>query len=141
MFMGPEWQKGQLAAPADGKVAWATHADLAAAAAVILAGSTVFEGPTPPLTDNEALDMTDLAAIATDLLGRPVVRQVVSDEAFKAKAKERGLPDGAVRIASGYYEACRRGEFDKVNLTLEQLIGRQPRTMRDVLTAVIQTAG
>lgn len=38
MFMGREWKKGRIIAPADGKVSWTTHADLAAAAAAILTG-------------------------------------------------------------------------------------------------------
>ena len=61
-FMGPEWKKGRLAALADGKVSWTTHADLARAAAAILAGAMTFEGPTPPLTGSEALSLADLAS-------------------------------------------------------------------------------
>lgn len=138
MFMGPEWKKGKIVAPADGKVAWTAHTDLAAAAAVILAGGKIFDGPSPPLTGSEALDLADLASIASGLLGSPVTREVLSDEEFRANAKERGLPEGAVRMASGYYEACRRGEFDQANPTLEQLICRQPRTMRDILRQATQ---
>jgi len=44
----------------DGKVSWTTHADLAEAAAIILADGR-FDGPTPALTGSQALDLSDLA--------------------------------------------------------------------------------
>ena len=141
MFMGPEWQKGKISAPADGKVSWTTHNDLAAAAAAILAGVKVFDGPTPPLTGSEALDLADLATLASTVIGSRITREVLSDEAFRNKAKERGLPENFVRISLGYYEASRRGEFGKVDPTLEQLIGRRPETMRYVLQTATQQKG
>ncbi len=138
MFMGPDWQKGKIVAPADGKVAWTTHSDLAAAAAAILAGKKTFDGPTPPLTGSEALDLADLASVASSILGTSITRQVISDDAFREKAKERGLPEGYVRISLGYYEASRRGEFGKLDATLEQLIGRRPKIMHEVLEKAIE---
>lgn len=138
MFMGREWQQGKIVAPADGKVAWAAHTDLAAAAAAILAGVKTFEGPTPPLTGAENLDLAGLASVGSSLVGRPIIREVLSDDAFREQAKQRGLPETFVSIALGYYEASRRGEFGKVDPTLEQLIGRRPKAMRDVLEAAMQ---
>jgi uncharacterized protein YbjT (DUF2867 family) len=134
-FMGSEWRNGKIEAPADGKVSWTTHADLAAAAAAILVGVKTFDGPTPPLTGSEALDLTDLASLASSLIGIPVTRDTLSDDAFREKAKERGWPEAIVRTSFGYYEASRRGEFGKVDPTLENLIGRRPKTMSDVLQA------
>lgn len=138
MFMGREWRRGTIAAPADGKVAWAAHDDLAAATAAILAGVKIFEGPTPPLTGAENLDLADLAALGSSLTGSSITREVLSDDTFREQSKQRGLPDVFVNNALGYYEASRRGEFGKVDPTLEQLIGRRPRTMRDVLGAALQ---
>jgi uncharacterized protein YbjT (DUF2867 family) len=51
---------------------WTTHADLAEAAAIILADQGRFDGPTPPLTAPDALDLTDIAGILTDLTGRTI---------------------------------------------------------------------
>jgi NAD(P)H dehydrogenase (quinone) len=138
MFMGPEWQKGKIVAPRDGKVAWTAHTDLAAAAAAILTGVMTFDGPTPPLTGAEALNLAGLAFVGSRLIGMPIARETVTDEAFAAQMKQLGLPEAVVGISLGYYEASRRGEFDKVDSTLEKLIGRQPKTMHEVLTKIHQ---
>lgn len=138
MFMGPEWQKGKIVAPRDGKVAWTAHTDLAAATAAILTGVMTFDGPTPPLTGAEALNLAGLAFVGSRLIGMPIARETVTDEAFAAQMKQLGLPEAVVGISLGYYEASRRGEFDKVDSTLEKLIGRQPKTMHEVLTKIHQ---
>ncbi len=139
IFMGPEWQKGKIVAPRDGKVAWTAHTDLAAAAAAILTGVMTFDGPTPPLTGAEALNLAGLASVGSRLIGMPIARETVADEAFAAQMRQLGLPEAVVGISLGYYEASRRGEFDKVDSTLEKLIGRQPKTMHDVLTKIQQS--
>ncbi len=138
MFMGPEWQKGKIVAPSDGKVAWTAHTDLAAAAAAILTGVMTFDGPTPPLTGAEALDLAGLASVGSKVVGMPIARETVSNEAFAAQMRQYGLPEAVVGISLGYYEASRRGEFDKVDATLEQLIGKQPKTMHDLLAEIHQ---
>lgn len=132
-MLGDALKTGVLAAPADGKVSWTAHADLAQAAAVILAEEGKHEGPTAPLTGSQALDFADLAQLASDLLGRPVRRQVISDQDFQAKLTARGAPPSVAEIALGYYRASRDQEFAGVDPTLEQLLGRQPITMREVM--------
>lgn len=127
------WTTGVLEGPPDGKVSWTAHADLADAAAAILASDGRFDGPTPPLTGSEALDFEDLARIGAEILGRPVRRWVTDDEAQRAKMVARGIPAVVAEIALGYYRASRAGEFSAVDPTLEELIGRKPTPMRDVM--------
>jgi len=110
-FMGTEWQRGRIAAPADGKVAWTTHADLAEAAAVVLTGAAVFEGPTLPLTGSESFDLADLASLGWSLLERSVDREVVDDDVFRERLVRSGMPQNIVAVTLGFYEASRRGEF------------------------------
>ena len=121
---------GTIEAPADGKVSWTTRADLAEADAIILADEGRFDGATPPLTAAEAINLEEFAAIASDVLGRPVSRKVLSDEEFRAKMAARGAPEGALTMALGLYVAARNGEFATVDPTLETLLGRRPTDMR-----------
>lgn len=140
LFMGDAFSTGALDAPTDGKVSWTAHADLAEAAAVILADEGRYDGPTPPLTGSEALDLAELAAIAANVLERPIQRRVVPDEALLAKMAARGAPAVVADIAVGFYRASRAGEFAAVDPTLERLLGRPPIRMREVITAKVKGA-
>lgn len=140
-FMGDIATSRAIYAPADGKVAWTAHADLAETAAIVLAEPDRFDGPTPPLTGAEALDMTDLAALAGEALGVPVARPPISDERFEAMMAERGAPAAAARIALGFYRASRAGEFGGVDPTLERLLGRPPIAMRAVIEEALGKRG
>ncbi len=133
MFMGDALKTGLLEAPADGKVSWTAHADLAEAAAIILKDEGRYDGPTPPLTGSQSLNLADLANIASELQAQPVHRQIIPDEDLRAKMAARGLPDRAADIALGFYLASRQGEFAAVDPTLEQLLGRSPISMRDLI--------
>lgn len=132
-LMGDAMATGVLEAPTDGKTSWTAHADLAEAAAIILAGEGRYDGPTPPLTGSEALDLADLAGIAAGLLGHPVRREIITDAALRAKMTARGLPDRVADMTLGLYVASRSGEFAAVDPTLERLLGRPPLSMREVI--------
>ncbi|MDZ4762001.1 MAG: NAD(P)H-binding protein, partial [Alphaproteobacteria bacterium] len=136
-LMGDALKTGEIAAPADGKVSWTAHADLAEAAAIILAEEGTYEGPTPPLTGSQSLDLADLAGISADLLDRPVRRQTLSDEDERAGLIARGAPERAADMVLGLYVASRNGEFAAVDPTLERLLGRRLTGMRDLIAAKI----
>ena len=135
MLVGEAAISGVLAAPRDGKVAWTAHADLAAAAAVIVAEEGRFEGPTPPLTGAEALDLDDIARLLSDLHRRPVERRVIADDELADRMTNGGAPAGAIATTLAIYRAAHQGEFETVDPTLAALIGHAPRDVRDVLTA------
>jgi NAD(P)H dehydrogenase (quinone) len=116
---------GDLAAPEDGKVAWTTHEDLATADAALLAGTVVIDGPTPPLTGSDALDLADLARLAGEIYGRPVSRTIISDESMVARARAAGTPEGVIAVMLGYYHAARAGEFAMVDPTLGSILRRE----------------
>ncbi len=132
-FMGGAAETGTLDAPEDGPVSWTTHADLAEAAAVVLADEGRDDGPTPPLTGAEALTLADLAARASELRGRPVERRVITDDDLRARMTARGAPARAADTVLGFYRAARDGEFARVDPALAQLLGRPTMGMREVL--------
>ena len=131
-FLGNATETGVFAAPQDGPVSWTAHDDLAEAAAIVLLGQT-YDGPTPPLTGGRALFLADLLQITSDLTSRIVRREIISDEAMQAKMRERNVPEGAIKTVMGFYQASRDGEFAAVDPTLENLLGRPPISVRDVM--------
>ncbi len=136
-MLGEGLKTGVVDTPADGKTAWAAHADLAEAAAAILADEGSFDGPTPALTGSELLDLADLAALASEIVGKPIRREPSRDESLEEKLKAAGVPEKIAKLTIGYYRASRAGEFAPTNPTLEKLIGRRPTPMRDVLAKML----
>ncbi|QQM39726.1 SDR family oxidoreductase [Streptomyces liliifuscus] len=132
-FLGHAMRSGDVALPADGPVSWTAHADLADAAAVILADDGRFDGPTPPLTAAQALTFDDIARIATDVTGRTITRSTAPDDRFRQQLMGRGVPAEAADQLLGLFAASRAGEFAAVDPTLATLLGREPTTLGTVL--------
>lgn len=124
LLLGGALEKGELAAPEDGPIDWTTHADLAEATAAALADGDP-TGTVLNLTGAEAVDMAGIAAIASELTGRPIRRVVVSDEEYRASLIARGLPGHAADQLLGIFIASRQQRrFTLVDPTLARLIGR-----------------
>lgn len=132
-FLGHAAESGSLELPEDGPVSWTAHADLADAAAAILADEGRFDGPTPPLTASQALTFDDVAAIVTKATGRPVTRTVAPDERFRDQLLGNGVPAEVADRLLGVFAAARAGEFAAVDPTLAVLIAREPTTLGTVL--------
>lgn len=84
--------------------------------------------------------MADLAAIASELTGREIKRVTVCDDEWRDAKVAAGVPAHMAEMLLGMYRAARRGDFAAIDPTLETLLGRRPRTMRDVLTATLKPA-
>ena len=140
-MMGDAFDTGLLEVPADGPVSWTAHADLAEASAIILATPGMYEGPTPPLTGAAALDFTSLAALTSEARGTPVRRTIITDDALRAKMAARGAPARTVDTVLGFFIASRNCEFAAVDPTLEQLLGRSPIAMRELLAGKVSQHG
>lgn len=132
--IGDAAQTGELVAPIDGPVSWTAPADLGEAAAAILADEGRFDGPTPPLTASDAVDLQQVATVLSEVSGRTVRRVVIDDEDFVKRLIDHGTPEPFARLFLGSFQASRHGDFTVTDPTLEQLIGHPPITIRDVLT-------
>ncbi|MFI7542863.1 NAD(P)H-binding protein [Actinoplanes sp. NPDC049599] len=136
MLLRHALETGELRVPADGPVAWTAHADLAEAAARILAdgGSGAH---TPPLTGPDAVDMARVAAIASALTGRTVRHVVVPDEEYRAGLLAAGLPAPVADMLTGLFAASRRGDFGPADPALGELLGRPLVTIEDYLRGAL----
>ncbi|MEU5262103.1 NAD(P)H-binding protein [Amycolatopsis sp. NPDC021455] len=137
MLLGEALRTGELIAPADGPVSWTARADLAEAAAIILAEGG-YEGPTPPLTAPVALDLRDVAGILTELTGRPVRRVVADDDEWAAGLTGHGVPEAQAELILGMFHAARRGEFAATGPELENLLGRPATPLRTILAEAVR---
>lgn len=141
LLLGGALGTGTLSAPADGPVSWTAHADLAEAAAIVLADAGPFESATLELTATEAIDLAGVAGLVSALTGREIRRVVVDDAAHRDAMIARGIPTARAEMLLGMFAASRRGDFATVSPRLGELLGRDPIGLRDGLGAMLATAG
>lgn len=135
-LLGPWRETGRIVVPADGPVSWTAREDAAEAAAAILISNGAYDGPVT-LTANAAPTFAQIAQIASEVTGRPVETVVIDPEEWVAGQIAAGQPEFVARFTLGMYQAAHDGFFAGVDPLLGSLLGREPRTVRDVLTGSI----
>jgi len=130
---GPWRETGLISVPADGPVSWTAREDAAEAAAIILASNGGYDGPTT-LIAGAAPTFADIAVIATELTGRPIECVIVAEDDWLAAQTAKGTPEFVARFTLGMYQAAQDGRFAGVDPLLGELLGREPRTVRDLLS-------
>ncbi|QHM96636.1 SDR family oxidoreductase [Kosakonia sacchari] len=112
-----------IGAAGDGKIASATRADYAAAAARVISEEG-HAGKVYELAGDRGWTLTELAALLSKASGKNVVYQNLSEADFAAALKGAGLPDWlATMLADSDAGAAKGGLFDD-SKTLSKLIGR-----------------
>lgn len=112
-----------IGAAGDGKIASATRADYAAAAARVISEEG-HEGKVYELAGDNGWTLTELAALLSKASGKNVVYQNLSEADFAAALKGAGLPEAfANLLADSDAGAAKGGLFDD-SKTLSKLIGR-----------------
>jgi NAD(P)H dehydrogenase (quinone) len=118
----------------DGRIAYVSREDCAAAAAAVLTTES-HEGRAYDITGPEPLSQRDVAALLSEVSGRPVEAVAVDDEAFIEGLTAAGLPEAAARAFASYGRAIREGYLDQTSDAVENLAGRPPRSLREVFEA------
>jgi uncharacterized protein YbjT (DUF2867 family) len=132
-LLGPWQQTGVIATPADGPVSWTDRADAAEATAIILTGQHTFDGPVT-LTARRAVTFDDIATTAAELTGRDITRVVMDEEQWLADRIAAGTPEHLAQMLLLFFHAARSGHFADTDPLLAGLLGREPRTVADLLT-------
>ena len=131
---GPWRETGRIEVPADGPVSWTAREDAAEAAALVLVSEGAYDGPLT-LTASVAPTFADVATVAGEVVGRPVERVLVDRDEWIAGRVAAGTPDFVARFLLDFFDAADGGFFAGVDPLLGELLGREPRTVRDLLSA------
>jgi NAD(P)H dehydrogenase (quinone) len=127
-------EDGVIRGPAgDGRAAVVARADVARVAAAVLQAPESHAGATSELTGPEALPMTEVAAILTDLSGRPVVFQNETIEEAYASRARWGAPDWQLDAWVSTYTAIAAGELAHVSDDVERITGAPPMGLAEFL--------
>jgi hypothetical protein len=100
--------------------------------AIILASNGAYDGPTT-LTAKSALTFEEVAQVASELVGRTIQLVVMDPDEWVAAQIVAGQPEFVARFTLSMYQAAHEGYFSGVDPLLGTLLGREPRTVRDVL--------
>ena len=119
---------------AEGRIAPISRADCAAAAAAVLTGEGQ-GGQTYEITGPEALSQADIARLLTEVSARPVTVIRTGDRRLRWGLSRMGTSKAVASAIVDLGIATREGYFDVVDAAFEHLVGRRPKTLREVLIA------
>ncbi|RWN99979.1 SDR family oxidoreductase [Mesorhizobium sp.] len=119
---------------ADGRIAHGARDDMAAAIAAGLASGAT-ESTTYTLTGPQAHTVAEIAALVTDVTGKPIEVVQLSDEALTEGLKAAGVPEGFAPIVTSFDTNTRTGRIDMVTDAIETLSGRKPQSLKQFLEA------
>jgi NAD(P)H dehydrogenase (quinone) len=118
----------------DGATAYVSREDCAAAAAAALAGDG-HEDRVYDITGPELVTQAQLAALVSEITGRRVDAVAIDDDEATRNLTAVGLPADAAMAYASFGTAIREGVLEVVSSHVEDLTGRRPRSLRDVLEA------
>ncbi|EPY9615119.1 SDR family oxidoreductase [Enterobacter cloacae] len=125
-----------IGAAGEGKIASATRADYAAAAAKVVSEEG-HAGKVYELAGDSAWTLSELAAELSKQSGKPVIYQNMSEADFAAALKSVGLPAGlADMLADSDVGASKGGLFDDSH-TLSKLIGRPTTSLAESVKTIL----
>jgi NAD(P)H dehydrogenase (quinone) len=136
--LGPALEHGVILGSAgDGKLSAATRADLAGAAAVVLAGDghagRVYE------LGGTAFTMADLAAEVSRQAGKHIVYQDMPGGDYARALAVAGVPESFAGLLADTSLAIARGDWYTDSADLQQLIGRSSTPLADAVAAALKT--
>ncbi|TIN66905.1 MAG: SDR family NAD(P)-dependent oxidoreductase, partial [Mesorhizobium sp.] len=118
----------------DGRMAHGARDDMAAAiAAGLVAASS--ESETYTLTGPQAYTTAEIAALVSEVTGKPLDVVQVPDEALTEGVKAAGVPEDFARIIVSFDANTRSGRIAMVTDAVETLSGRKSKTLKQFLEA------
>ncbi|MEM7584092.1 MAG: NmrA family NAD(P)-binding protein [Acidobacteriota bacterium] len=117
--------------PADqAKVGFIDTRDIAASAcAALTEAADRVTGRAWTLTGPAALDHAEAAAVLSEVLGRTITYEAISDEAFRRDLTPSGLPEDYIGLLVELFAAVRAGGASQINDHVQQLTGQPPRSL------------
>jgi uncharacterized protein YbjT (DUF2867 family) len=111
-----------------GRTSFIDARDVAAVGASVLVEDG-HAGKAYALTGSEALTYSEVAAILTDVLGRPIYYADPSPWAFALHMRRQGHPWPFILVMTGIYLTARFGLADRVTGDLHHVLGREPTSV------------
>ncbi len=117
----------------DAVIAMVAVSDIAEAAIKVLMDPSIAPGRTLPLTERVARSYADIAQALSESLGREILYEEQTDAEVEQNLKAAGQPDWHVRLLLQFNRAFREGLGSEPDMALEDLLGRAPLTVEEIL--------
>ncbi|MFI2742333.1 SDR family oxidoreductase [Zhouia sp. PK063] len=126
LFMGDKViETGTIYLPAeDGKVAFASRADMAQGAAIVLS-SKGHENKVYEFGNEIAVGFDEIAQILSKLSGKEITYVSPTQEDFVKTLKEIGVPQEGIAITAGFSKGIAEGELNTPTHDLKDLLGHE----------------
>jgi NAD(P)H dehydrogenase (quinone) len=146
--LAPAVASGKLiSATGQGGAPYVTREDCAQAAAAALASSDA-SSKTWNITGPDLMTYAELAKLASELSGRPVIFEGVTPEERVAQLTAAGTPEFIAKLLVSSQVAIAQGKMGTPSTAVKDLTGREPMSIREFLSAhreawlpAAQTAG
>ena len=128
-------EDGVIRGPAgEGRLAGVARADIARVAVAALLDPESHRGETYDLTGPESLTLSEVAARLSEATGRDITfHDETVEEAYASRASY-GAPQWQLDAWVSTYTAIRDGELDRVTDDVRRVTGRDPLSLREVLS-------
>jgi NAD(P)H dehydrogenase (quinone) len=121
-----------------GKVSYVTREDCARAAAAALSGT--FSGRTVlDITGPNAITQAELAALVSEIVGRPLEYVAIDAASAVANLVGAGLPAAIAEVLVSFERSSKAGQLAVESSAVQELTGRAPSSVKEFLSA--QRAG
>lgn len=121
----------------DGKISSATRADLAEAAAVVLAGP-VQDGKVYELGGDETYTLSDLAAEISRKTGKTIPYKNLSEAEYANALKGFGVPEGLAQAIAGWDIGASKNDLFDDGKQLSKLIGHPTTPLSEVVKEALK---
>jgi uncharacterized protein YbjT (DUF2867 family) len=123
-------EEGRLFLPAGrGRVAFVDIRDVAELAAIVFEEPLAHQNAAYNCTGPEAFSFEETARLMTDVIRRPIRYESASIAGYVRHLHLRGLPLAQIAVQTVLHVGLRFGQSEKIDPTLERLLGRRPRTL------------
>ncbi|CAF4034731.1 unnamed protein product [Rotaria sordida] len=126
----------EIVVPSDGGISFAGRDDLGEATAKILASANEYENKTIFLTGPKAYTLKEITLFVSKILDRDIPLRFVSLEEY-INHYLNGRGEFWVRLWATTYPALQRGELARVDPTLENLLGRKPKSLEQTIEEIL----
>ncbi len=125
-------EKGIYLPAGNGRVPFASIADLAEATANVLAG-TGHKNKTYHMVNSHQYSFYEIASILSELTAKNVKYFCPSHEEFRETLKTAGTPENVITTIIVWSDGIKQGYFESELSDLEMLLGRKPTELKTIL--------